>query len=83
MTFGGVRPGTRTTPGGSTGTVKSHDHALPGRAGPRPGSLTRSGSSFAYCCGGAASRMTAPRSSLSTSTANRSTGCSSGVLTEA
>ena len=37
----------------------------------------------AYCCGGAASRMTAPRSSVRTSRAKRWTGCRSGALTEA
>ena len=34
-------------------------------------------------CGGATSRMAAPRSSLSTRTANRSIACRSGVFTEA
>ncbi len=49
----------------------------------RPGAAgcTRPGAAVHYCWGGAASRITAPRSSLSTSTANRSTGCCSGVLT--
>jgi GxxExxY protein len=37
----------------------------------------------AHCCGGPASRITAPRSSASTSTANRPTGVRSGVLTDA
>jgi CubicO group peptidase (beta-lactamase class C family) len=36
-----------------------------------------------HCCGGAASRITAPRSSASTSTAKRPTGARSGVLTVA
>ena len=44
--------------------------------------LDHTKSSPVYLCGGAASRMTAPRSSLRTRIANRSIPCRSGVFTD-